>query len=675
MTNYTLIDLQGLCLATAAEVLLLAAPGMALVRFSGAWRGEPAARDGVNGLLAGLAVLPLLDSLVLRQLSLGAALGLSLILAATGLALAVRDGWRPRLSRLDAALLLAWFVLVAAEWADFDTGRALYQPYLILDTVKHAATVQGLHDTGAPLRDPFFLRPGRSAYYYFFYTPGAVAMRFCAGLADARACYGGLIFWTGVGFYNLLLSVLQRAALVADPWRARVKLTLAAVTAVGGLDILPVLKTGLTGGGWPPDPVGWNEPFTGALESILWTPHHVTSALASLVGFMALAGGAGPGRRRRALFAAAALASAFGCSVWVACGAALTGAAWFGLQLVRRRAPAAAVELACVGLAAAVLTAPQLLDLHAGRAPGPFPVAFSVRPFGPIETLVPPGPALQLVRLLCLPLSFFAGLGLLAAGAALFFRARKGLKPETPFAEVLALSAASGLLIASLFRSTLYNNDLGWRVILFPIVAALAWTVAALVQLFDTEAASATPQASLLRAVPGRLWALGAIGLATTLYMLVNARTYEALPMTPETRFFAERDARTERDLRTAYGWADRHLPRTAVLQHDPAPPRVFPFGLYGRNPTAVADSSAGLYGAAQDAVMARGRALSPLFAAALPPAAVAGRARASGVDVLVVDAEDPVWRVPASWVWTSRPLLALARVRLIPVSALGTAR
>ncbi len=671
MTNYSLVDLAGLLLSTLSYIPLLVAPGFAL-GLAGAWRTSrihaeepwPAA-----ALLAGVATLPVLDSLAVRSFGLTTALVANLALTFVGVILAVRGGWRPRLSPLDALLAGAWLGLVAVEWVDFDVAGGLHQPFLILDLVKHAATVQAIHDGGAPPPDPFFLRPVRVSYYYFFYTLGALSEQLCGGLADARAAVGGLVFWTGVALYALLRLVLARAAIVAQPWSRRVGLILLAVMAIGGLDIVPVVLLGRSGGGWLPDPVWWNEQVGGVLDSLIWVPHHVCALVASLVGLMALSDPGSSGRARRVVFAGACFASAFGLSVWVTIGAVATAGCWLVVLLwTRRWRPV--LGLLAAGALALALAAPQLVDLHAGRGPGPFPIAATVRAFSPVEHAMAAGPPRLLARLVCLPLNYFADFGLLASGALLFMRERRGARTPTEFARILVMAAGAGLFIGAFFKSNLYNNDLGWRVVLFPLAGALVWTVAALEGRFLQADAGGRAQPPW-RQIPPLLWGLGAIGLATSLYTLVQERTYASLPLPPTMRFFAT-DPAVQRDLRTAYVWADAHLPARTVLQHDPAAPRVFPFGLYGRNPTAVADDAAGLYGAAQPAVDARVGALAPIFSAELPDAAVRARARSAGVDALVVDASDPVWRRPGSWVWTTRPLFAAARARIIPVDVIG---
>jgi hypothetical protein len=120
-------------------------------------------------------------------------------------------------------------------------------------------------------------------------------------------------------------------------------------------------------------------------------------------------------------------------------------------------------------------------------------------------------------------------------------------------------------------------------------------------------------------------------------------------------------------EIASAYQWANTHVSRDAVLQHNPvSDARVLAFGLYGRNRTAVADKVAMMYGAPRTEVAARLAALGPIFTASESAAEARARAVANGIDVLVVSSTDPVWSDRTGWVWSSPALFASPHVRLI---------
>jgi hypothetical protein len=161
--------------------------------------------------------------------------------------------------------------------------------------------------------------------------------------------------------------------------------------------------------------------------------------------------------------------------------------------------------------------------------------------------------------------------------------------------------------------------------------------------------------------------ALLVIGYAGTVYELVAIRAYPFLApniiFVPQIALHPDLDA----ELASAYSWAGSHLPRDAILQHNPvAAPRVLDFGLYGRNRVAVADSEATLYGASKAEVGARLAAIGPIFTTPLAAAQVRARAATQGIDVLVVSAADPIWSDGRGWVWSAPAVFASPRVRLI---------
>lgn len=684
---FSVLDAVRLVAAVAACGLVIALPGAALARAFGLPRQ--------NAVVVGLALLPLLDSLAVRWLGIDVALAATLALAVCGL-VACRDagGRWPSLSREAAALCLVWLAILVFEWVDLDVAGRLYQPFIVVDGVKHAATAQAILDSGAPPHDPFFLRPERVGYYYFFYTPVALAQRLGADWLDARAAVGGAAFWVGIGLYGLVRLALERAGLAIEGRRTR--LLVVALLAAGGLDIVAVLRIGLLQGTWLAEPVVWTEQVTGWFESLIWVPHHVTGMIAGMLGLIALAspslraaGEATQGPRgevhqdgrprrlgrlgeiamtdtsRRVVLAGLCFASAFGASLWLTLVLVATVALWL-VALAVERDWRTIGTIALAGALALVLAAPQLHDLVVGRAPtGAAPIVPTVRAFPPVDALVGPGPWRYLARLVALPLNYFAAFGILASGALLFWRQRAGAPRGPEFGRVLALAAIAGLALGAFFKSTLFNNDLGWRVVEFPLLAGTVWTIAAL-QRMPTRP-SGWPR------VPAFLMLLLGLGWATNAYAFLSLRAYPWMPTDPSDAFVAA-DPRTEHALRVAYAWADRNLPPRAVLQHDPTRPRAFAFALYGRHQVAVADSFGSLFGANPAKVDARIAALAPIYAVPLPAADVLARARAAGVDDLVVTAADPVWWRPDATLMRAAPAYASARVRIVPVASLAAA-
>jgi hypothetical protein len=670
--NFSLIDAGGLVLSVVSYVPLLLGPGAALAAFCGA-RGLREAKDQQNpamALLAGLAIMPLLDSLAIRFLGLNVAAWLNLTLSVFAAAFVVRRNWRRPLSRSSLVLLAIWLAIVMVETIDFDVCDGLYEPLTVIDMVKHAATTQAIHDGGAPPYDPFFLRPDRVSYYYFFYSLTALSQFLCGGLADARMTVAGLIFWTGIGLYALIRILLERCCLLSKGATHQIRTIILALILAGGLDILAVTRLGLDQGFWLPEPTWWNEQVAQWLQAFLWVPHHVVGLIASFVGFIALSEGLTASRRQAAravIVAGLCFASALGLSVWVTLGAVATVGLWLIAVVIERRWRAAALLL-LAGLVAVLAAAPQLLDLRTGRG-GDLPIMLSVRAFAPSDALFSTEPLQSIARIICLPLSYFAEFGVLFSGTLLFWRQRRPSEVhKNELARVLTFGAIAGVILGSFFRSTLFNNDLGWRVMMFPLLAASIWSAAVV-----ERAWAERPELSfgrLWRALPASFLLLLGLGYVTTLYALVSARAYYFMRLRADMKLFVA-DPPVDRALRSAYAWANENLPRDAVLQHSPSLMRSIDYGLYSRNRVSIGDSYGSLFGADSGTVDARLLALQPIYTQDLAEQRVRAVAHANGVDQLIVTSDDPIWTMPQSWLWRATPLYTSANLRIVPVAAL----
>jgi hypothetical protein len=278
--------------------------------------------------------------------------------------------------------------------------------------------------------------------------------------------------------------------------------------------------------------------------------------------------------------------------------------------------------------------------------------------------------ARTVANLLALPLSYLLEFGVLAIGGLILaVRLRRSgfdrscLSAE-PVILLLGLTTLSALLVGSVMKSAIGNNDLGWRVTMFAQIALLiatAHVLAPLWQRYGTRAA--------LR-LPVVVGGLAAIGVCGVVYDLVMLRAFHATKMVvPGGNITAPH---VELELRRAYEWLNAHVSRQTVTQHNPDASRVFASALYGRQRVGVSDlHTAYLLGAARHAVRGRLEQLMPIFKEALPAADVAARARYHGIDVLVISAIDPVWAARPAWLTTSPPLYASPQVRIIAMSTL----
>jgi hypothetical protein len=649
----TVVDFAALFAATALLAVLLLLPGAAIANFLGSLDAKEPERPWQWGtaLLCSLAVLPALLSLIARLVSLDDAVAAQLILALLGIGAARKIGWPPRAALVG---LLAATLVVALQLSDFQWNGRLYHATYAFDMVKHAATVNSIVSWELPLADPFVSRSEPAGYYYFFYTVAAIPVRLTMASLDARAAVGALSVLDGAALLALVV-LLWRKSVPDLPVSKNVVWLLIALLLCGNLDIVANIAIGLVAHAWPVQIEWWNQQVLPWLFSLLWVPHHVLALIAGVFGLLLICERPGPAST---IVAALAFASCVGASVWVGFAMALTALFWL-VSLVARRQYRMALALAVAGGLACLLLIPQIYDILHARADEKIPIALTVREYPALNVLLAPGLKANLLHLILLPSNYLFGFGIFIVGAVVFWRHRRSASKTEP-AIILIFAAAAGLLLATFTKSTLIYNDLGWRAVLLAQLAFLIWTGAAILR------HSGTFRIAESLKWPGAMGALLLIGYAGIVYELVMVRAY---PLFPRVAFvpFLVLNPEVNSELASAYGWANTHVPRNAILQHNPASDwRALDFGLYGRNRVAVADSYANLYGASKSEVDARLATLVPIFTKELAAPEVRTRALAHGIDVLVVSAADPVWSKQDDWVWSTPTLFASPHVRLI---------
>ena len=127
------------------------------------------------------------------------------------------------------------------------------------------------------------------------------------------------------------------------------------------------------------------------------------------------------------------------------------------------------------------------------------------------------------------------------------------------------ISAVVGLAFASFLKSTIVNNDLAWRSVMWAQMAALLWATSALLPLLSTEGATLEARVRKMPAAIAITWMLGACGVA---YDLVALRAYQPLALhgLPDM----QPDPRIHREMRAAYAWLAAHAGGSLVVQHNP---------------------------------------------------------------------------------------------------------
>ncbi|HLH10474.1 MAG TPA: hypothetical protein VKV77_01205 [Methylovirgula sp.] len=658
----TFVHVVEVLVATSFLAILLILPGAAIGAFADWPFAKELGRFSAWGaaLLFSLSVLPALLSVIGRLVSFDASVATEVALAVLGIAAVRKMGMPPPAAIVG---LLGCSLAVAFEFVDFQVGDRLYQPTLALDLVKHVATVNSILSWGLPLADPFVSRAQPAGYYYFFYTLAAVPVRLTMGALDARATIGALAVFDAVALLTLAALLWRR---IMAPAPRNVVIVLVVLLICGNLDIIPGMAIASLRHAWPVQLEWWNKQIAPWTLSLLWVPHHVLALIAGIFGLLLISERPRPAC---AIVGGLAFASCVGASIWVGLGIVLTASFWL-ISLIRRRS-GTAMTLVFAGGLAGLLLIPQIFDLLHGRAGEGFPIAFTIREFSPVDDLTEPGALRKVLRLVFLPVNYLLEFGIFGIGAMIYwYHRRPEIKSEA--GRILACAALAGLLLGTFTRSTLLQNDLSTRVMLLPQLAFLVWTA---IVISDRNGDGSFRIRECLR-WPAAMGALLVIGYAGTFYEFMSARLYPLLrpnaAAVPPVAF----DPIVDEALATAYAWANLHIPRDAILQHNPVGhSRVVDFGLYGRNRVAVADREAMLYGAAPADVDLRLQVLAPIFKKQLPAAEVATRAAAYRVDALVVSSADPVWSNQSGWVWSTPVLYASPHVRLFATRSLAPER
>ncbi|MGP0105231.1 hypothetical protein, partial [Rhodoblastus sp.] len=557
---------------------------------------------------------------------------------------------RARLGWLLAGF--GWIVISIVLLIDWPVGSGLFYDVTAVDYVKHAETTWSIAQSATPPWNPTFFTPGaKASYYYFYYNLTAVVDVVAGtlfGAAARHAAYAG----GSVVFLALpaLMHELWKRSGVDEAVGARssnrsARLWIALLLLTAGLDLIEIAKNYLNLGHIPESPASWAEEMTPWVLSALWVPQHVVALIAAFVGFMALARPA-PFDLRRTVLAALAFASTAGLSVYIALAAALAAAMWLIVLLARRRAGDAA-NLAGAGLGAVAFAAPWLMTL-AGRMADKPPIAFAFRNhdvlplrFHSLATEIP-------ARLGVMLAIYVVQFGIFAFGAYVFWRkaGRKGY--ESDMGLILVLSTIASFVLGSFFYSTIINNDLGWRVMLFAQAGTLVWTLAAI-------------RAGELLKPAGRV-SLAVLPLAMGYGYVLFMMQYNRFS------WIGTENARAlDADARAAWTWLDRRLPVGALVQAQPDVERSIDFGLYGRFPTPVADLHVGqLFGASESAVQARIDEMEPIFSdrdLSLEKA----RALAARRDLaaIVVTSNDPAFNAPRAWTAQIQPAFSTPHARV----------
>ncbi|HWT65799.1 MAG TPA: hypothetical protein VN151_06760, partial [Terracidiphilus sp.] len=453
---------------------------------------------GIGGELLGrLAGLVAVESMVVLSALVCAALWVRGALWLRGRGDSWSLGVRPLGGRALAAAGV-WIVVVMASLVDWGHGKKLYMNMAILDQSYRVAWIEAVIRTGVPPANPqfWFHGPAPMQNYYFWYVICAAVARL--GNLPARAVMTAGCVWSGFLLAAVTGLYLKHFLEVGERLR-RQFLTAVFLFTVTGLDLLVGVAM-IFGAGEvpPPDMEAWSKDgIISWLHTLLWAPHHMAGMVLCMFALL-LAWTARETRGRELAvhsgWAALALASAFGTSVYGVVAFFLLAVFWALRQIVWECAPRTALSLAAGGAGAIVLLLPYAWQLthaavgtHAeGGGGSRIPLAWTVRemisPDGLLGTGVfralsagHPLLALNAAKLLLLVPGYALELGVYLLVLMVFLVPRwRGRVRMTDAQGTLVFLALAALPAMTFLRSSVLTvNDFGWRAALlmqFPLL-------------------------------------------------------------------------------------------------------------------------------------------------------------------------------------------------------------
>jgi hypothetical protein len=707
---FMLQDLAGALTAFCLFPLFLLVPGYSLGWLTDAlsFRRRVLATRILLAVALSIAVFPALTYLVARLCAFDCVwviYGVTWLVALVLIVRRARDAGprfalkallRDRSWAVPVVILSVWTGLALLSLVDLQVGGRLYFPIAVQDYAKHVAVTNAITRTGVPPVNPSFY-PGHSVelfYYYFWFLLCSLVDRLGGSLVGPRHAVLGSTIWSGVALMAVL-SLYVRFLGSDGHERARSRAIFAiALLLVSGLDLIPVLEEGtraaLAGHNiFRADPEWWNEQVTAWVGAVLWVPHHVASVLACLAGFLLFRTTQQTDRPRDravgAVVCGIAFSSALGLSIWVAFVFAIFLVVSVLLSLVRRRY-AEVGFLVLAGFVSVLASAPYLLDLLGSSQLDTAPLLFAIRSFWPAETALTHAGVdnvwiHRLTNLALLPVNYAIELGFFVPAAILYWRRRLRRHDRLDEGDVAAIAMlCTSVLICTFLRSSIRNNDLGWRGFMFAQFILLLWSVdpamALFQRLFRRRGTEAVRGFRLTRGIRVGLCLLLAIGAMTTLYEVAILRVYPVLAdarvigmpdwLGPDNRLGQRVYA-----LRQTHRWISDELPDTAIVQHNPAVWKDL-YGFYSERQVAVADFENGmLFGIPEGAFLAVERPVAQVFSADSDLAAVRDVCAEFSISVLLVKDVDPVWGNRQSWVWQREPVYGNDYARLFGCDAL----
>ena len=579
-----------------------------------------------------------------------------------------------------AALAVVWTGVAIFLLSDFQIANRLYPNVVAHDYAWRIAVTGAITRTDVPPINPDFYpgHPIQLYYYYFWFMTCSLVDLLGGSWIGPRGALSAGAGWIGIGLMAIVSLYVRLIVLEHSIVRTRSVLLAIGLLLVTGFDIIPIVVIylyQLTHGPLIlyPSVEWWNEAVGAWPHSVMWVPHHMAALIATLGVFLVFSHlryvtSTGV-QMTTMMMCAVGLFSALGMSVWITFAFAIFWIVWIFMAYFKGWYAEGRAGMA-IALLASVLSLPYLFDLYRANLTHVTPIVFAMRPFSPIHAWMQSFHAgmrrLFVADLISLPLNYFLEFGFFALAAMVYWRRRWQIQARLGRNELALLTlAASALVIASILRSNIVNNDLGYRSILFTQFVLLLWSSDVLQALVSRQKGKHT-DLSIGQGMATLLLVSMVIG---TLPHVYEAGIMKMYAMAGDLHLSARRTwpflgesnlGRRYYDFREAYQWIHRHLPESAIVQHNPDIYMDVPSGLYANRQTVASDRYYGpQFGIRPDMYEPVFSAITEIFTPQASRQQVSYICRQFGIAALIVKDTDPIWSHGESWMFQEKPVFA----------------
>jgi hypothetical protein len=558
---------------------------------------------------------------------------------------------------------LVWLLISFLSLVDWQTAPGKIFPSItVQDYVKDSAITDAIRRTGVPPVQPMFLTPNKDKlfYYYFWFMLCALGPALTHGAITARAAVMAGTAWVGFGIFSLsAFFSAQLSPTRTNRWRVAIIASI--LVFVTGLDLIPVGLGDLISLSHHQLPLfptidWWNVYLTNCSGSAIFIPQHVAGLIVGFFSTFLLRDIQKFSRRawRNIPLAALCIASAPGVSIYVTLVFVVVWAIWIALSF-RESSGQSAKNIIITALGAIFLAAPYVLEMIKANHSHKQQLALYVRPITFLSVLIHPsmpdsavGHLIEsAINLSVLPFNYFLELGFFFIASYLFWRGRK---PKDGDEKLLLVVFWVSLAAGSFIRSTVFNNDFGWRSTLPAQFAVLLWSAFYVNKVFSQRQTVGKPLMPITKLV---LISSFVIGLGGSIYDLVMLRIAHIIGM---RECVGVNDGARNYALRQIYEKISLSLPESAVIQHNPEVVIDAYSGNYSNRQFAFADYAYGtLMGTDEDAYNSGSKEVGKIFTNASMEEMNLIRKK-YGITALVVKRSDPIWSDKEGWQTKLKP-------------------